>query len=133
MSTFLNFLSAAADFALTLNLKVAIVAAGFIVLLVLTRPHPRERPRNRQDTGASHVRRCTTGGWSTPGVGRNRLSRTPVPRFRSRLCNQPCSSVLNRWVCRQLPRPRYGTWEYRPAFLRGFFCNRALCNHAGGR
>jgi hypothetical protein len=37
MSTFLNFLSAAADFALTLNLKVAIVAAGFIVLLVLTR------------------------------------------------------------------------------------------------
>ena len=37
MSTFLNFLSAAADFALMLNLKVAIVAAGFIVLLVLTR------------------------------------------------------------------------------------------------
>ena len=31
MSTFLEFLSAAADFALTLNLKAAIVAAGFIV------------------------------------------------------------------------------------------------------
>ena len=37
MSTFLEFLSAAADFALTLNLKAAIVAAGFIVMLMLTR------------------------------------------------------------------------------------------------
>ena len=37
MSFFLEFLSAAADFALTLNSKAAIVAAGFIVLLVLTR------------------------------------------------------------------------------------------------
>ena len=37
MNTFLEFLSAAADFALTLNLKAAIVAAGFIVMLVLTR------------------------------------------------------------------------------------------------
>ena len=37
MSFFLEFLSAAADFALTLNLKAAIVAAGFIVLLVLAR------------------------------------------------------------------------------------------------
>jgi hypothetical protein len=37
MSTLLEFLSAAADFALTLNLKAAIVAAGFIVMLVLTR------------------------------------------------------------------------------------------------
>ena len=33
MSIFLEFFSAAADFALTLNLKAAIVAAGFIVLL----------------------------------------------------------------------------------------------------
>ena len=37
MSTFLEFLSAAADFTLTLNLKAAIVAAGFIAILVLTR------------------------------------------------------------------------------------------------
>ena len=37
MTTFLAFLSTAADFALTLNLKAAIVAAGFIVLLMLTR------------------------------------------------------------------------------------------------
>jgi hypothetical protein len=37
MTTFLEFLSAAADFALTLNLKAAIVAAGFIVMLMLTR------------------------------------------------------------------------------------------------
>ena len=37
MSTFLEFFSDAADFALTLNLKAAIVAAGFIVILVLTR------------------------------------------------------------------------------------------------
>jgi hypothetical protein len=37
MSTFLKFLSADADFALTRNLKAAIIAAGFIVLLVLTR------------------------------------------------------------------------------------------------
>ena len=37
MSTFLAFISAAADFALTLNLKAAVVAAGFIVLLMLTR------------------------------------------------------------------------------------------------
>ena len=29
-------------------------------------------PGIRQDTEASHVRRCTPGGWSTPGVGRNR-------------------------------------------------------------
>jgi hypothetical protein len=36
MTTFLALLSTAADFALTLNLKAAIVAAGFIVL-VLTR------------------------------------------------------------------------------------------------
>jgi hypothetical protein len=32
MTTFLEFLSAAADFALTLNLKAAIVATGFIVM-----------------------------------------------------------------------------------------------------
>ena len=37
MSTFLEFFSDAADFALILNLKAAIVAAGFIVILVLTR------------------------------------------------------------------------------------------------
>jgi hypothetical protein len=37
MSSFLEFLSPAADFALTLNLKAAIVAAGFIVILVFTR------------------------------------------------------------------------------------------------
>ena len=37
MSTFLNFLSTAADFALTLNLKAAIVTAGSILMLVLTR------------------------------------------------------------------------------------------------
>jgi hypothetical protein len=37
MSNFLAFLNAAADFALALNLKAAIVAAGFIVMLVLTR------------------------------------------------------------------------------------------------
>ena len=37
MNSFHEFLSAAADFALTLNLKAAIVAAGFIVLLMLTR------------------------------------------------------------------------------------------------
>ena len=37
MSSFHEFLSAAADFALTLNLKAAIVAAGFIVMLMLTR------------------------------------------------------------------------------------------------
>ena len=37
MSSFLEFLSVAADFALMLNLKAAIVAAGFIVLLMLTR------------------------------------------------------------------------------------------------
>ena len=37
MTTFLALLSTAADFALTLNLKAAIVAAGFILMLVLTR------------------------------------------------------------------------------------------------
>jgi hypothetical protein len=37
MTTFLEFLEAAADFALTLNLKAAIVATGFIVMLMLTR------------------------------------------------------------------------------------------------
>jgi len=36
MSTFLEFLSTAADFALSLNLKAAIVA-GFIAMLALTR------------------------------------------------------------------------------------------------
>jgi hypothetical protein len=36
MTTFLAFLSTAADFALTLSLKAAIVAAGFIVMLMLT-------------------------------------------------------------------------------------------------
>ena len=52
MSTFLNFLSAAADFALTLNLKVAIVAAGFIVLLVLTRD--RAAPKGKAPKSARH-------------------------------------------------------------------------------
>ena len=42
MSSFLEFLSAAADFALTLNLKAAIVAAGFIVMLMLTRRRAAE-------------------------------------------------------------------------------------------
>ena len=37
MSSFLGFISAAADFVLTLNLKAAIVAAGFILMLMLTR------------------------------------------------------------------------------------------------
>jgi hypothetical protein len=37
MTTFLALLSTAADLALTLNLKAAIVAVGFILLLVLTR------------------------------------------------------------------------------------------------
>ena len=37
MSTFLEFLKCRRDFALTLNLKAAIVAASFIVILVLTR------------------------------------------------------------------------------------------------
>jgi hypothetical protein len=37
MSAFLEFLSAAADVALTLQLKAALVAAGFILMLVLTR------------------------------------------------------------------------------------------------
>jgi hypothetical protein len=37
MSTFFEFLSAAADFVLTLNLKAAILAAGLIVMLMLTR------------------------------------------------------------------------------------------------
>ena len=37
MSTFFEYLGAAADFALTLNLKAAVLAAGFIVMLMLTR------------------------------------------------------------------------------------------------
>ena len=37
MSTFLAFISAATDFVLALNLKPAIVAAGFILMLMLTR------------------------------------------------------------------------------------------------
>jgi hypothetical protein len=37
MGTFLTFISAATDFVLTLNLKPAIVAAGFILMLMLTR------------------------------------------------------------------------------------------------
>src|SRR3954469_14322525 len=36
MSTVLGFISAATDFVLTLNLKPAIVAAGFILMLMLT-------------------------------------------------------------------------------------------------
>src|SRR5215218_245729 len=36
MSAFLEFLSAAADVALTLQLKAALVAAGFITMLVLS-------------------------------------------------------------------------------------------------
>jgi hypothetical protein len=42
MSTFLKFLSAAADFALTRNLKAAIIAAGFIVLLCSRADDARE-------------------------------------------------------------------------------------------
>jgi hypothetical protein len=37
MSTFFEFLSAAADFALRLSLKAAILAAGFIFMQMLTR------------------------------------------------------------------------------------------------
>jgi len=37
MSTFFEYLGAAADFALTLNSKPAILAAGFIIMLTLTR------------------------------------------------------------------------------------------------
>ena len=49
MTTFLEFLSASAEFALTLNLKAAIVAAGFIVLLMLTRR--REAPDQPRGQG----------------------------------------------------------------------------------
>ena len=57
MTTFLAFLSTAADFALTLSLKAAIVAAGFI-------PHAGAHAPTRRrialagkgDTGASHIR-----------------------------------------------------------------------------
>jgi hypothetical protein len=37
ISTYFEFLSGAADFALTLNLKATVLAAGFIVMLMLTR------------------------------------------------------------------------------------------------
>ena len=61
-----------------------------------------------QDTRASHIRRCTTGDWSPGGRTQPTKSDAGAP-VRSRLCNQPCSSVLNRWVCRQLPIS-YGTF-----------------------
>jgi hypothetical protein len=65
MSTVLRFISAATDFVLTLNLKPAIVAAGFILMLMLTRreeaPHAiAGRPRVGRDTRASHVRVSAT-------------------------------------------------------------------------
>ena len=46
------------------------------------------RPRDRQDTGASHVRRCTTG--EGPLVGRNRISRSLVPRFPGEAARKTC-------------------------------------------
>ena len=78
MSTFLAFISAATDFVLTLNLKPAIVASGFILMLMLTRRRgarepPRERPRIGQDTRASHVRVSATG----------RMLRAPCQRGRA--------------------------------------------------
>jgi hypothetical protein len=47
MSTFLAFISAATDFVLTLNLKPAIVAAGFILMLMLTRRRGTARRRGK--------------------------------------------------------------------------------------
>ena len=48
MTTFLEFLEAAADFAPTLNLKAAIVATGFIVMLM---PRADEAPNSTQGKG----------------------------------------------------------------------------------
>ena len=47
MSTFLAFISAATDFVLTLNLKPAIVAAGLILMLMLTRRRGTARRREK--------------------------------------------------------------------------------------
>ena len=85
MTTFLEFLSAAADFALTLNLKAAIVATGFIVMLMLTRRRGAEGkgPRISQDARASRVRVGATGG-STSSFNRTQPNKSPsgvpVPR-----------------------------------------------------
>ena len=56
MSTFLAFISAATDFVLTLNLKAAILAAGFILMLMLTR---RRGAASRSEKGP--------GSAKTPG------------------------------------------------------------------
>jgi hypothetical protein len=56
MSTVLGFISAATDFVLTLNLKPAIVAAGFILMLMLTRRR-----------GAASRREKGPGSAKTPG------------------------------------------------------------------
>jgi len=56
MGTFLAFISAATDFVLTLNLKPAIVATGFILMLTLTR---------RRGTASS--REKGSGSAKTPG------------------------------------------------------------------
>ena len=57
MSTFLGFISAATDFVLTLHLKAAILAAGFILMLMLTRRR-----------GAASRREKGPGSAKTPGA-----------------------------------------------------------------
>ena len=73
MTTFLEFLEAAADFAPTLNLKAAIVATGFIVMLMLT----RRRGAEAKTPGPPVVRVGATGG-STSSFGRTQRNKSPL-------------------------------------------------------
>jgi hypothetical protein len=100
MSSFLEVLSAAADFALTLNLKAAIVAVGFIVLLMFTRrtrcriaPEGKAPDQPRRQGPPTSVL-VPQEGPLLPLAGRNRISRPLVSRFCGLEAPSPCTHPI---------------------------------------
>ena len=114
MTTFLALLSTAADFALTLNLKAAIVAVGFIVLLMFTRrtrcriaPEGKAPDQPRRQGPPTSVL-VPQEGPLLPLAGRNRVSRPLVSRFRGLEAPSPCTHPIaplpaQGWVALESP------------------------------
>ena len=126
MSSFHEFLSAAADFALTLNLKAAIVAAGFILHAGAHAPtRGRIAPAGKAPDCSRHrgfPRPCCTTGGSTSSFGRTQRNKsTLASQFRGPAARVPL------YIPRQR-KPRFG--RLRTADPRHDFID---CRESRGR
>ena len=113
------------------------------------------KPRPSSLTLRFEITPAIDGGGKGPGSARHRGLPHPSLHHRRLVSwgrTQPTKSDAGAPVPKQAVQPtvqlgvksvglsaiaetqlwHFGNTELSPAFLRGFFCNRALCHHAGG-